>query len=93
MADICEYSKVCKHYRKDAFTCNEKSNTPERIYYCGAYKTHLKFQISSEFDQMYQALDFVNKSKLAGKWWWSANAEENTKTMLHTLSVLAAIMW
>lgn len=33
----CKYSNICKHYRKDSFTCNADLTDKERSY-CGAFR-------------------------------------------------------
>jgi hypothetical protein len=34
--ELCRYSKVCKHYEVESFTCNYSES--DRVQYCGVYK-------------------------------------------------------
>jgi hypothetical protein len=61
MPDHCQFRKMCKGYREDAYTCH---NEQEAQNYCGYYKKHLKFRLISEIDKLLGDCDFADVSKV-----------------------------
>jgi len=57
MKDLCMFSKVCKGYRDDAYTC---CHDTEAKWYCGYYKQHLYFQMIAGMDKLLEGCDFIN---------------------------------
>jgi len=57
----CRFSKVCKGYREDSYTCGTDT---EASWYCGYFREHLKFRLISEMDKLLGDVDFADVSKV-----------------------------
>jgi len=58
--ELCQFSKVCRGYHKEAFTCHDT----EAKWYCGYYKEHLKFKLIASMDRMLEGCDFADVTKI-----------------------------
>jgi len=58
--ELCQFSKVCRGYHKEAFTCHDT----EAKWYCGYYKQHLYFQMMAGMDKLLEGCDFADVSKV-----------------------------
>jgi len=59
--ELCQFSRVCRGYRKDAYTCQHDN---EASFYCGYFREHLKFRLISEMDKLLEGCDFGKVTKL-----------------------------
>jgi len=57
---LCPFSKVCKGYDRESFTCHDS----EQEWYCGYFCQHMKFRLIAEMDKMLEGCDFADVSKV-----------------------------